>query len=153
MQDRWITDRVPSKVFPAYTRGNAGEVLPDPVSPLAWSLVWQHGIVKGCRIQVGEDWRAGPEWRAKSFRVLLRSPADVEVLSLPPWWTLRRLLWAVAVLVAVAVRVAVVVLVAPAPAGEVAVEVAVAVGSGGRFTPALMGPLASPNPLWVNSLT
>ncbi len=49
MHDRWITDRVPSKVFPAYTRGNAGEVLPDPVSPLGWSLMWQEGIIKGCR--------------------------------------------------------------------------------------------------------
>ncbi len=49
MQDRWITDRVPGTVFPAYTRGNAGEVLPDPVSPLAWSLCWGPGIVKGCR--------------------------------------------------------------------------------------------------------
>ncbi|MEI8079540.1 MAG: PAS domain S-box protein, partial [bacterium] len=54
-----------------------------------------------CRIEVGEDWRAGAEWRAKAFRILLRSPADVQVLSLPPWWTLTRLLWAVSVLVAV----------------------------------------------------
>ena len=49
MQDRWITDRVPSKVFPAYTRGNAGEVLPDPVSPLGWSFMWSQGVIKGCR--------------------------------------------------------------------------------------------------------
>lgn len=56
-----------------------------------------------CRIEVGDDWRAGPAWRAKSFRILLRSPADVQVLSLPPWWTLTRLLWAVGVLVAVVV--------------------------------------------------
>ncbi len=49
MQDRWIADRVPSRVFPAYTRGNAGEVLPDPVSPLAWTLMWEGGIIRGCR--------------------------------------------------------------------------------------------------------
>jgi pyruvate,water dikinase len=49
MMDRWITYRVPSKAFPAYTRGNAGDVLPDPVSPLAWSLVWEQGVVRGCR--------------------------------------------------------------------------------------------------------
>ncbi|MFO1513955.1 MAG: PAS domain S-box protein [Verrucomicrobiota bacterium] len=54
-----------------------------------------------CRIEVGDEWRAGPTWRAKSFRILLRSPADVEVLRLPPWWTLPRLLWAVGVLMAV----------------------------------------------------
>ncbi len=54
-----------------------------------------------CRIEVGEDWRAGAEWRAKSFRILLRSPADVQVLSLPPWWTLTKLLWAVGILAAI----------------------------------------------------
>jgi PAS domain S-box-containing protein len=53
-----------------------------------------------CRIEVGEDWRAGPDWRAKSFRIVLRTPADVKVVSLPPWWTLARLLWAVGILVA-----------------------------------------------------
>ncbi len=54
-----------------------------------------------CRIEVGEEWRAGPSWRAKSFRIQMRSPADAEVLRLPPWWTLTRLLWAVGILTAV----------------------------------------------------
>jgi hypothetical protein len=54
-----------------------------------------------CRIEVGEDWRATPDWRAKSFRVLMRTPADARVLALPPWWTLRWLLWAVPILVVV----------------------------------------------------
>ena len=45
-----------------------------------------------CRIVPGE-WTAGEGWRAKSFSVLLRSPADVAVLASPPWWTLRRVLW------------------------------------------------------------
>lgn len=54
-----------------------------------------------CRIEVGEEWRAGPTWRAKAFRILMRSPADVEVLKLPPWWTLGRLLWAVGILTTV----------------------------------------------------
>jgi len=54
-----------------------------------------------CRIEVGDEWRAGPTWRAKAFRILMRSPADVEVLKLPPWWTLPRLLWAVGILTAV----------------------------------------------------
>jgi PAS domain S-box-containing protein len=53
-----------------------------------------------CRIEVGEEWRAGPDWRAKDFRILLRSPADIQVLELPPWWSLKRLLWAVGLLVA-----------------------------------------------------
>lgn len=54
-----------------------------------------------CRIEVGEEWRASPEWRAKSFNILLRSPADVRILMRPPWWNLRRLLWAVGILVAI----------------------------------------------------
>ena len=45
-----------------------------------------------CLVEPG-DWLAGETWRAKSFRVLLRSPADVVVLRLPPWWTLQKLLW------------------------------------------------------------
>jgi PAS domain S-box-containing protein len=52
-----------------------------------------------CRIEVGEDWRAGSAWHAKSFIILLRSWGDVKVLQLPPWWNLKRLLWALAVLI------------------------------------------------------
>ncbi len=51
-----------------------------------------------CLIEPGSDWRAGEAWRAKSFRLLLRSPADVALLKSPPWWTLTRLLWMVALL-------------------------------------------------------
>jgi hypothetical protein len=39
-----------------------------------------------CLIERGANWRAGSGWRANSFRVLLRSPADVVVLKAPPWW-------------------------------------------------------------------
>ncbi len=45
--DRWITDWEPSQKFPVYTRANAGEVLLDPASPLAWTLVWEPGVVEG----------------------------------------------------------------------------------------------------------
>ena len=45
-----------------------------------------------CKINPGE-WQAGEEWRARSFRVELRSPADIAVLASPPWWTLKKLLW------------------------------------------------------------
>ena len=45
--DRWITDTEPSTRFPVYTRANAGEVLPEPVSPLGWTLVWEPGVVMG----------------------------------------------------------------------------------------------------------
>ncbi len=47
--EKWIIDRTPSKKFPNYTRGNAADVLADPVSPLGWSLCWEKGVVLGCR--------------------------------------------------------------------------------------------------------
>ena len=45
----WIVDRVPTANFPNYTRGNAGEVMADPVSPLGWTFGWESGMVLGCR--------------------------------------------------------------------------------------------------------
>jgi len=39
-----------------------------------------------CLIERGANWRAGQTWRANSFRLLLRSPADVVVQKTPPWW-------------------------------------------------------------------
>jgi len=47
--ERWITDWEPSSRYPVYTRANAGEVLPDPCSPLAWTLVWEQGCLQGWR--------------------------------------------------------------------------------------------------------
>ena len=46
--DRWICDRVPTARFANYTRGNAGEVLADPVSPLGWTFCCEPGMVRGC---------------------------------------------------------------------------------------------------------
>ena len=52
-------------------------------------------VVTGvCRIEVGNEWHVGPDWRAKSLRVLLRSPGDILVLRKPPWWNLEKMLWA-----------------------------------------------------------
>ena len=45
--DRWITDSVRWERLPYYTRANAGEVLPDPASPLGWTLVFEQGLLKG----------------------------------------------------------------------------------------------------------
>jgi signal transduction histidine kinase/urease beta subunit len=50
-----------------------------------------------CRIEPG-DWRAGEEWRAKAFRVQLRSRADVALVAAPPWWTLEKVFWIAGVL-------------------------------------------------------
>ena len=38
----WFMDDEPSPSFPIYTRGNVGEVFPDPVSPLTADHTW-HG--------------------------------------------------------------------------------------------------------------
>jgi phosphohistidine swiveling domain-containing protein len=39
MSDKvWVVDDEPSRRYPIYTRGNVGEVFPDVVSPLTWSL-------------------------------------------------------------------------------------------------------------------
>lgn len=50
---------------------------------------------------LGEDWHSGPDWRAASFRLLLRFPGDVTVLQQPPWWTLPKLFGAIGILCAV----------------------------------------------------
>lgn len=45
--DKWMLDYVPSQRYPVYTRANAGEVVPDPVSPLTWTLTWEDGTHAG----------------------------------------------------------------------------------------------------------
>ncbi|MEO5899277.1 MAG: PEP-utilizing enzyme [Ilumatobacteraceae bacterium] len=47
MQTGWMTDWTPSARWPHYTRSNAGEVLPTPVSPLGQTFTWEHGICRG----------------------------------------------------------------------------------------------------------
>jgi pyruvate,water dikinase len=39
MIDRWIVDSKPSKRYPIFTRGNVGEVFPDPVAPLSGDII------------------------------------------------------------------------------------------------------------------
>jgi len=51
-----------------------------------------------CLIETGNSWQAGQAWRAKSFRILMRSAGDVFVLQWPPWWNLQKLLWALVLL-------------------------------------------------------
>ena len=47
MIDRWIIDWTRDQRLPYYTRANAGEVLPEPVSPLGWTLVFEEGLLPG----------------------------------------------------------------------------------------------------------
>jgi signal transduction histidine kinase len=79
-------------IFQAHIKQQNGQ---DEFSPLQnGSRVSVTGI---CRIEPG-DWEAGEKWRAKSFRLQLRSVSDVTVIELPPWWTLKKVLWIAGVL-------------------------------------------------------
>ena len=49
MEDRWFTDRRVGERFPYFTRGNAADVLADPVSPLGWTFLWEGAISPGAR--------------------------------------------------------------------------------------------------------
>jgi rifampicin phosphotransferase len=47
MVDSWLVDWTRHERLPFYTRANVGEVLPDPASPLGWSLVFEEGLLPG----------------------------------------------------------------------------------------------------------
>ena len=50
MGDRmWTVDDDISTKYPIYTRGNVGEVFPDPVAPLSWTLMGRTGAEMGWR--------------------------------------------------------------------------------------------------------
>ena len=45
----WFGDSTLGERFPAWTRGNAADVFPDPFSPLGQSLVMRQGMCTGLR--------------------------------------------------------------------------------------------------------
>ena len=47
--DHWFGDSSIGERFPAWTRGNAADVFPDPVSPLAQWMVVRNGMCRGLR--------------------------------------------------------------------------------------------------------
>jgi pyruvate,water dikinase len=47
--DRWITDTEPTDRLPAFTRGNAGEVFPEPASPFFATTYLKVGLDQGLR--------------------------------------------------------------------------------------------------------
>jgi hypothetical protein len=51
-----------------------------------------------CLIERGNNWQAGKNWRAKSFRLLLRSPQDVTILQSPSDSSYETVLWVVGVI-------------------------------------------------------
>lgn len=46
-QQSWLTDTTPSTRYPVYTRLNANDVLPDPITPLGASFSWVPFIFPG----------------------------------------------------------------------------------------------------------
>jgi pyruvate,water dikinase len=38
LDEAWVVDNAPSERFRIYTRANVGEVFPDPVTPLSWTI-------------------------------------------------------------------------------------------------------------------
>jgi pyruvate,water dikinase len=49
VNDGWIVDNPMSARYPIYTRANVGEVFPDPVAPLSWTLAGRPGAEPGWR--------------------------------------------------------------------------------------------------------
>jgi pyruvate,water dikinase len=45
----WVVDNEPSRRYPIYTRGNVGEVFPDAVGPLSWTMFGIPGAEPGWR--------------------------------------------------------------------------------------------------------
>lgn len=41
--DNWFLDTVPGTVFPAFTRGNAADVFPEPFSPFGYTFTFRNG--------------------------------------------------------------------------------------------------------------
>jgi hypothetical protein len=74
-------------IFPAYLpQGAIGDQLPGLVNG---SEVIVTGI---CLIERGNTWQAGKDWRAKSFRLLVRSPKDIVLVQAPSEWSYQMLL-------------------------------------------------------------
>lgn len=86
-QEQFLVLEADRFIFQAHLETQSGNQSLEPLQK--GSRVSVTGI---CLIEPG-DWQAGESWRARTFRLLLRSADDVMVLESPPWWTLRRVLW------------------------------------------------------------
>lgn len=42
LPEHWVTDTVPNRKFTIWSRGNAGEIYPDPISPLSGTSLFLH---------------------------------------------------------------------------------------------------------------
>ena len=83
----------------------------ERILPIDTSMVTgaADGISVGCRIEVTgvciletENWRPNSLFPpASGYRVVIRNPDDLRIISHPPWWTPKRLLAVIGILLAV----------------------------------------------------
>jgi pyruvate,water dikinase len=66
----WLIDTVPSTRYPVYTRLNANDVMPDPVTPLGASLVWIPEVLPG--------------WAVGNVRLRYFTPEEMSPDPFPP---------------------------------------------------------------------
>lgn len=80
----------------------SGETIFNAVLPLADPLAAPH-LEDGSKLSVRAFCVIHYDsfQKAESFRLLLRSPGDIQVVSRPPWWSQGRALWALAIASAV----------------------------------------------------
>jgi len=76
------------------------ENLPAPADWLPGSVVRVSGV---CSVNTDEAGPLGGLWEPRSFQLLLRSPADVSILTPPPWWNAERVVWILSAFLALAV--------------------------------------------------
>ncbi len=83
----------------------------ERILPIDTSMVTgaTDGVSVGCRIEVTgvciletENWRPNSLFPpASGYRVVIRNPDDLRIISHPPWWTPKRLLAVIGILLAV----------------------------------------------------
>ena len=93
-KDPFLVLQAGDAVFHAYLKGDALDI--DLARLENGSKVAVTGV---CVIDdLGGEWHSGTDWRAASFRLLLRFPGDVVVLAQPPWWNFKKMMWAMGIL-------------------------------------------------------
>jgi len=76
----------------------AGSVVFEAVLPANFKVQSEAYFAADTRLQVtGVCLLQGGRWgQVKSFHLRVRAPGDLKILTRPPWWNLRRLLWTLA---------------------------------------------------------
>jgi signal transduction histidine kinase len=97
LAERLLLIETNERVFQA--RLPASKALPEP-----WERGSEVRVTGVCRVPLDSMHHQSFGFEAINFQVHLRSPADVAVLSRPPWWTVERV--GVALLIAIAILLA-----------------------------------------------